>query len=130
MDPHDPTIASRATQPSEQDIAMAEEAILAALSAGQVSHYENLIDRVRVRLAEEPTPELFGQLSDVTEEECRRAWFAATAMTALANLQWTGQIIPCDALDLPNIPDLVLQWRSSHGAGAIRNMQPEYAFPI
>jgi len=126
----DPTIASRATQPSEQDIAMAEEAILGALSAVQVTNYENLIDHVRRRLADEPTPELFSQLSDVTDEDCRRAWFAATAMTALANLQWTGQIIPCDALDVPNLRDLVLEWRSPHGAGAIRNMQPEYAFPI
>jgi hypothetical protein len=130
MDPHDPTIASRATQPSEQDVAMAEEAILGALSAGQVSHYENLIDRVRDRLAHEPTPELFSQLRDVSEEECRRAWSAATALTALANLQWTGQVIPCDALEIPSLTELSLHWRSSAGGGGIRDMRPEYSFPI
>jgi hypothetical protein len=129
-DPHDQNVASQATRPSEHDEAIAEEAILDALAEGTVAHVSNMIEIVGTRFADEPTPGLFAQLQDVTEEDCRAAWMAATAMTALANLQWTGQIIPCDSLDVPNLPQLSLQWRSSRGAGAIRDMQPEYAFPV
>lgn len=129
-DPHDQNVASQATRPSEHDVAIAEEAILGALAEGRVAHVSNMIEVVGTRFADEPTPPLFSQLQDVTEDDCRAAWMAASAMTALANLQWTGQIIPCDALDVPNLPQLALHWRSSHGAGAIRNMQPEYAFPV
>jgi hypothetical protein len=129
-DPHDQNVASRATRPSEHDVAIAEEVILGALAGGRVAHWTNMIEVVKTRFVDEPTPELFSQLQDVTDDDCRAAWTAASAMTALANLQWTGQIIPCDALDVPNLPQLVLQWRSPHGGGPLRDMQSEYAFPI
>lgn len=127
---HDPEIAKRATQPSERDVALAEEVILGELARAEVLACAALVDKVKLRLDAEPLPPLFAELEDVTEADCRDAWSAATAATALANLQWTGQIIPCDVLEIPHLPGLALQWSSRHGGGAIRNMKPEYAFPI
>jgi hypothetical protein len=127
---HDQETARRATQPSERDVAIAESVVLGRLASGAVLHAQNMIEEVRHRFADEPLPALFGELDDVTETDCRAAWSTAAAMTALANLQWTGQIIPCDVLDVPDIGALTLVWRSPHGAGPVRDMRPEYSFPI
>lgn len=89
---------------------MAEEAILGALSAVQVSHCEDLIDQVRRRLADEPTPELFSQLSDVTEEDCRRAWFRGQ-LRVLRKFEWTGE----RATDTPRINRVSRETVSLHG---------------
>lgn len=129
---HDANVTSRAVSPSPQDLAIAEEVILGTLASGQtVHHRDNLVQRVRERLANEPLPELFHQLDDVTEQDCRAAWSMATAITALAALQWSGQILPCDALSPVTGNELILNWRSrERGGGPLRNLQPEYAYPI
>lgn len=130
MPGHDQDDARRAAEPSEHDVAIAEEVILGELAAGQVRDAAALIQVVQSRFAAEPLPALFAELDDVAEVDCRAAWSAAAAMVALANLQWTGQLIPCDALQVPHLPELILQIRSSHTTGVLRNLQPEYAYPI
>ena len=127
---HDQNVAQRATQPSESDVALAQRVILGALAAGQVSHVQNLIEQVRVRFREEPLPPLFHELDDVAEDECRAAWATAAALTALAALQWSGQIIPHDLLEVPDAPQLQLDWRDGGSQRTLRDMRPEYFFPI
>lgn len=126
---HDPDVAARAVRPSTEDLAIAEEVVLGALAAGATLAREELIARVQDRLAQEPLPEPFQELDDVTETDCRRCWGKATALTALATLQWSGQLLPCDVMDTEH-SGLHLSWSSPRGGGPLRNFSSACAFPI
>lgn len=86
-------LAIVAVTPSATDIAIASEVILGAIGEGYRGTAE-LFAPVAERLATEPLPDVWTRLAYVEETEVRRVRSDATTMTAVAELEATGAILP------------------------------------
>lgn len=86
-------LATLAVTPSSTDIAIASDVILQTTGDGYIGTAA-LFAPVAKRLAEEPVPDFWKELANVEEAEVRRLRSDATTITAIAELEACGAILP------------------------------------
>lgn len=90
---HERAKVEEAVAPNAYDIAVASDAILAALAGGRKVTQE-LFGPIAERLASEPIPQVAREIEGVQESDVRRVRAAAATMIALAHLEARGAILP------------------------------------
>lgn len=91
---HQLDLVRAAVTPSAYDVAIASEVILEALRTTGYQGTRGLFEPVEQRLANEPVPDVVRTIEGVTEADIRKVRAAATTMTALAELEARGAILP------------------------------------
>ncbi|MDP9224636.1 MAG: hypothetical protein M3P18_12430, partial [Actinomycetota bacterium] len=86
-------LATLAVTPSSTDIAIASEVILESIGEGYAGTAA-LFAPVAKRLADEPVPDFWKELANIEEAEVRRVRSDATTITAIAELEACGAILP------------------------------------
>lgn len=91
---HQVDLVSGAVTPSAYDVVIASEVILELLRTTGYQGTRGLFEPVEQRMASEPVPDVLRDIEGVTESDVRKVRAAATTMTALAELEATGAILP------------------------------------
>lgn len=91
---HQLDLVKAAVTPSAYDVAIASEVILEALRTTGYQGTRGLFEPIEQRMASEPVPDVVRDIEGVTEADVRRIRAAATTMTALAELEASGAILP------------------------------------
>jgi hypothetical protein len=91
---HQVDLVKAAVTPSAYDVVIASEVILELLRTTGYQGTRGLFEPVEQRMASEPVPEVVRDIEGVTEADVRKVRAAATTMTALAELEATGAILP------------------------------------
>jgi hypothetical protein len=91
---HQADLVRAAVTPSAYDVAIASEVILEALRTTGYQGTRGLFEPIEERLSNEPVPDVVRSIEGVTEVDVRKVRAATTTMTALAELEARGAILP------------------------------------
>lgn len=128
MPTRDEQLATLAVTPSSTDIAIASEVILETIGEGYMGTGA-LFAPVAKRLADEPVPDSWTELADVEEAEVRRVRSDATTITALAELEACGALLPVGRHDYYH-GTWTLNYKTDRGSGGYSAESGNFNFAI
>jgi len=124
----DEQLATQAVTPSATDIAIASEVVLESIGEGYAGTAA-LFAPVAKRLADEPVPDFWKELANIEEAEVRRVRSDATTITALAELEACGAILPVGRHDYYH-GTWTLNYKTDRGDGGYSAESGTFNFAI